>query len=91
MHYGGAKIIMFMIDMGEIYFVSYTFLIIIFIIFRSQYFDNDGDRAHEFWQEEMVEDRAVMVRQSKDLRPEGRIAYRVPRLHYDFPSVIMSN
>lgn len=81
---------MFMIDMGEIYFVNNIFLII-FIIPRSQYFDNDGDRAHEFWQEEMVEDRAVMVRQSKDLRPEGRIAYRVPRLHYDFPSVIMSN
>ena len=59
-----------MIDMGEIYFVNFTFFII-FIIFRSQYFDNDGDRAHEFWQEEMVEDRAVMVRQSKDLRPEG--------------------
>lgn len=59
--------------------------------FSSQYFDDDGDRAHEFWQEEVVDDRAVMVRQSEDLKPEGRIAYRVPRLHYDFPSVIMSN
>ena len=39
----------------------------------------------------MVEDRAVMVRQEdRDLTHEGRIAYRVPRLHVDFPAVIMS-
>ena len=77
---------------GSVTICSLYFLSIICEFFTSsQYIDDDGDRAHEFWQEELVEDRAVMVRQSRDLKPEGRIAYRVPRLHYDFPAVIMSN
>ena len=38
-----------------------------------------------------MEDRAVMIKQCSSLRHEGWVQYPVPRLHYDFPAVIMSN
>ena len=54
--------------------------------------DKDGDKAHEFYEEQILDDnRAVMVKQDQSsLKHEGRVRYRVPRLHYDFPAVIMS-
>ena len=81
-------------NLGKLSIYFYYFWVFIYscLSFRSQYFDPDGDLAHEFYEEQIVEDRAVMIRQcSTSLRHEGWIQYPVPRLHYDFPAVIMSN
>jgi hypothetical protein len=59
--------------------------------FRSQYFDQDGDLAHEFYEEDVEDDRLVMRRMMTNLRPQGRVMYRVPRIHSDFPCVIMAD
>ena len=56
-------------------------------LFRSQYFDEDGDLAHEFYEEHMIDDKPTMLRADQSsLKHQGRIKYRTPRLHYDFPS-----
>ena len=63
-----------------------------FSLFRSQYFDDDGDLAHEFYEEHIIDDKPTMLRsEESSLKHQGRIKYRTPRLHYDFPSVILSN
>merc|ERR1711990_232154 len=57
----------------------------------SQYFDDDGDLAHEFYEEHIIDDKPTMLRsEESSLKHQGRIKYRTPRLHYDFPSVILS-
>ena len=58
---------------------------------RSQYFDSDGDLAHEFYEEDVEDDRLVMRRKMTQLTPQGRVMYRAPRLHTDFPCVIMAD
>ena len=63
-----------------------------FLHFRSQYYDKDGHRAHEFYEESFKDNKPVMVKQeSSTLKHEGWIRYKIPRLHYDFPAVIMSH
>eukprot|EP00092_Neocalanus_flemingeri_P015604 GFUD01016892.1.p1 GENE.GFUD01016892.1~~GFUD01016892.1.p1 ORF type:complete len:116 (+),score=41.74 GFUD01016892.1:52-399(+) len=57
----------------------------------SQYFDSDGDLAHEFYEEGVEDGQLVMRRKMTQLTPQGRILYRVPRLHTDFPCVIMAD
>eukprot|EP00090_Calanus_glacialis_P004225 TRINITY_DN13126_c0_g1_i1.p1 TRINITY_DN13126_c0_g1~~TRINITY_DN13126_c0_g1_i1.p1 ORF type:complete len:110 (-),score=40.21 TRINITY_DN13126_c0_g1_i1:175-504(-) len=60
----------------------------------SMYFDEDGDLAHEFYEE--VEPRKKggkrkMRRVEKNLRPQGEVKYRVPCLHVDFPIILYSD
>ncbi|XP_018111841.1 tumor suppressor 2, mitochondrial calcium regulator L homeolog isoform X1 [Xenopus laevis] len=60
--------------------------------FRSMYFDEDGDLAHEFYEETVVvrngRKRAKLKRIQKNLRPQGIIRLDHPCLHVDFPVVI---
>ncbi|KAE8611876.1 hypothetical protein XENTR_v10012629 [Xenopus tropicalis] len=58
----------------------------------SMYFDEDGDLAHEFYEETIVmkngRKRAKLKRIQKNLRPQGIIRLDHPCLHVDFPVVI---
>ncbi|XP_041447181.1 uncharacterized protein LOC398921 isoform X1 [Xenopus laevis] len=58
----------------------------------SMYFDEDGDLAHEFYEETVVmkngRKRAKLKRIQKNLRPQGIIRLDHPCLHVDFPVVI---
>ncbi|CAJ0957862.1 unnamed protein product [Ranitomeya imitator] len=58
----------------------------------SMYFDEDGDLAHEFYEETIVtkngRKRAKLKRVHKNLRPQGTIRLDHPRIHVDFPVVL---
>ncbi|MEE6519342.1 hypothetical protein FKM82_031090 [Ascaphus truei] len=58
----------------------------------SMYFDEDGDLAHEFYEETIVtkngRKRAKLRRIHKNLRPQGTIRLDHPCIHVDFPVVI---
>eukprot|EP00090_Calanus_glacialis_P018545 TRINITY_DN28790_c0_g1_i1.p1 TRINITY_DN28790_c0_g1~~TRINITY_DN28790_c0_g1_i1.p1 ORF type:complete len:116 (-),score=35.30 TRINITY_DN28790_c0_g1_i1:106-453(-) len=56
----------------------------------SQYFDQDDDLAHEFYEESVDGDKLVMKRKLNNLRPEGMVMYKVPRIHNEFPCVLMA-
>ncbi len=59
------------------------------VLFRSMYFDEDGDLAHEFYEE--VFRRGVLKMKkvnSKHLVPQGQVEYSQPRLHTDFPIIL---
>ena len=60
--------------------------------FRSMYFDEDGDLAHEFYEEVIPKRRGgtrKMRRVSKRLlQPQGEVKYPFPRLHVDFPIIL---
>ncbi|KAI9560288.1 hypothetical protein GHT06_014303 [Daphnia sinensis] len=53
----------------------------------SMYFDEDGDLAHEFYEEVKVENSqsTTMRRKLSNLTPQGTVYYPNPRLHVDFP------
>ncbi|XP_023322771.1 tumor suppressor candidate 2 [Eurytemora carolleeae] len=60
----------------------------------SMYFDEDGDLAHEFYEEVAARKRGGkrrMRRIDKNLRPQGEVKYRVPCLNVDFPIVLYSD
>ncbi|XP_077981935.1 tumor suppressor candidate 2-like [Glandiceps talaboti] len=58
----------------------------------SMYFDEDGDLAHEFYEEMPVpassKQKSYMKKIYRNLRPQGTIEYEVPRLHPNIPTVI---
>lgn len=58
----------------------------------SMYFDEDGDLAHEFYEETIVtkngRKRAKLKRVHKNLRPQGTIKLDHPCIHVDFPIVL---
>lgn len=57
----------------------------------SMYFDEDGDLAHEFYIEVPPSRKgckATMKRILHNLIPQGDVAYKFPRLHVDFPTII---
>lgn len=58
----------------------------------SMYFDEDGDLAHEFYEETIVtkngRKRAKLKRIHKNLRPQGTIKLDHPCIHVDFPIVL---
>ncbi|KAM8931172.1 tumor suppressor candidate 2 [Pelodytes ibericus] len=58
----------------------------------SMYFDEDGDLAHEFYEETIVtkngRKRAKLKRIQKNLRPQGTIKLEHPCIHVDFPVVL---
>jgi len=60
----------------------------------SMYFDEDGDLAHEFYEEVGPKKRGgrrSMRRIDKNLRPQGEVKYRVPCLHVDCPIILYSD
>ncbi|KAM3878410.1 tumor suppressor 2, mitochondrial calcium regulator b [Diretmus argenteus] len=58
----------------------------------SLFFDEDGDLAHEFYEETIVTKngrrRAKLKRIQKNLIPQGIIKLDHPRIHVDFPVVL---
>uniref|UniRef100_A0A6I8PP39 Tumor suppressor 2, mitochondrial calcium regulator n=1 Tax=Ornithorhynchus anatinus TaxID=9258 RepID=A0A6I8PP39_ORNAN len=58
----------------------------------SMYFDEDGDLAHEFYEETIVtkngRKRAKLKRIHKNLVPQGIVQLDHPRIHVDFPVII---
>ncbi|KAL3852032.1 hypothetical protein ACJMK2_015743 [Sinanodonta woodiana] len=54
----------------------------------SMYFDEDGDLAHEFYEEVVDESGRTMRRKLKNLKPQGDVALTIPRLNVDFPVVM---
>lgn len=60
----------------------------------SMYFDEDGDLAHEFYEEVAPKrkgGRRKMRRVVRNLVPQGEVKYKVPRLHVDFPIILYSD
>ncbi|XP_064422222.1 uncharacterized protein LOC102345350 isoform X1 [Latimeria chalumnae] len=58
----------------------------------SMYYDEDGDLAHEFYEEMIVtkngRKRAKLKRIHKNLIPQGIVKLDHPRIHVDFPVVL---
>ncbi|XP_066471323.1 tumor suppressor candidate 2 [Tiliqua scincoides] len=58
----------------------------------SMYYDEDGDLAHEFYEETVVtrngRKRAKLKRIHKNLIPQGIVILEHPRIHVDFPVII---
>ncbi|XP_014808965.1 PREDICTED: tumor suppressor candidate 2, partial [Calidris pugnax] len=58
----------------------------------SMYYDEDGDLAHEFYEETIVtkngRKRAKLKRIHKNLVPQGIVKLEHPRIHVDFPVII---
>jgi len=57
----------------------------------SMYFDEDGDLAHEFYEEIKKGGKRKMKRVDKNLTPQGEVRYRHPCLHVDFPIIMYSD
>ncbi|XP_021264759.1 tumor suppressor candidate 2 isoform X1 [Numida meleagris] len=60
--------------------------------YSSMYYDEDGDLAHEFYEETIVtkngRKRAKLKRIHKNLIPQGIVKLEHPRIHVDFPVII---
>ena len=60
--------------------------------FRSMYFDEDGELAHEFYEEVLPKKdhgrRKMKKISMKHLVPQGDVPYQPPRLHTDFPVIL---
>jgi len=58
----------------------------------SMYFDEDGDLAHEFYEEVMPKKgkgrRKMKKINCKFLTPQGDVPYQTPRIHVDFPVIL---
>ncbi|CAH3127758.1 unnamed protein product [Porites lobata] len=57
----------------------------------SMYFDEDGDLAHEFYEEVRPSKRgkkSYMKKVTRRLLPQGLVELPFPRLHVDFPVVM---
>ncbi|XP_062520932.1 tumor suppressor candidate 2-like isoform X2 [Corticium candelabrum] len=54
------------------------------------FYDEDGDVAHEFYEEIRVDGgrRSTMRRITRNLTPQGLVRLRIPRLPADFPLVM---
>ncbi|XP_023676766.1 tumor suppressor candidate 2 [Paramormyrops kingsleyae] len=58
----------------------------------SLYYDEDGDLAHEFYEETVVtkngRKRAKLKRIQKNLIPQGIVKLDHPRIHVDYPVIL---
>lgn len=58
----------------------------------SMFYDEDGDLAHEFYEETIVtkngQKRAKLRRVHKNLIPQGLVKLDPPRIHVDFPVIL---
>uniref|UniRef100_A0A8C4QQ63 Tumor suppressor 2, mitochondrial calcium regulator n=1 Tax=Eptatretus burgeri TaxID=7764 RepID=A0A8C4QQ63_EPTBU len=56
------------------------------------YFDEDGDLAHEFYEEMVVvqngKSRTKLKKLCRNLIPQGMVKLEHPRIHIDFPLII---
>ena len=56
------------------------------------YFDEDGDLAHEFYEEVIPKRKGGSRRMKKvpgkNLIPQGEVCYEYPRLHVDLPIIL---
>ena len=63
----------------------------VLLIGSSMYFDEDGDLAHEFYEEVRSSKKgkkSYMKKVTRQLFPQGMVELPYPRLHVDFPVVI---
>lgn len=63
----------------------------VFFFASSMYFDEDGDLAHEFYEEVRPNKRgkkSYMKKVTRRLLPQGLVELPFPRLHVDFPVVM---
>ncbi|GMT24343.1 hypothetical protein PFISCL1PPCAC_15640 [Pristionchus fissidentatus] len=63
-----------------------------FLIFKtksSEFMDEDGDVANEFYLEESLGSHRVLRRTTRNLTPQRAERYRIPRLHPDVPVVMI--
>lgn len=66
----------------------------VYTFMGTRYYDEDGDLAHEFYIEVVPKGkrkRPFMRRIQENLRPEGEVTYRYPRIHVELPVVIYSD
>lgn len=71
-------------------FFAICFVLISLVPRRSQFFDADGDLAHEFYEQVWLADgRTTMRRVTQGLRQQGLVALEPPRLHPDCPCVLL--
>ncbi|XP_046363503.1 tumor suppressor candidate 2-like [Haliotis cracherodii] len=54
----------------------------------SMFFDEDGDLAHEFYEEVRIGKRFIMRRKRHNLIPQGEVELSHPRIHVDIPVVM---
>ena len=86
------ELLLSLVDEGK--FDVPQFIVEFAILYRSMYFDEDGDLAHEFYEEVLPRKKGgkrKMKRVEKNLRPQGEVKYTVPRLHVDFPIILYSD
>jgi len=59
----------------------------------SMFLDEDGDLAHEFYEEvrDGKSQTTYMRRKTSHLKPQGNVYYKNPRLHVDFPIPMYSS
>lgn len=61
-------------------------------VHSSMFYDEDGDLAHEFYEETIVtkngQKRAKLRRVHKNLIPQGIVKLDPPRIHVDFPVIL---
>lgn len=60
-------------------------------LYSSMYFDEDGDLAHEFYEEVRPSKKgkkSFMKKVTRRLLPQGLVDLPHPRLHVDFPVVM---
>ncbi|CAH3022657.1 unnamed protein product [Porites evermanni] len=65
--------------------------VVYFFFASSMYFDEDGDLAHEFYEEVRPSKRgkkSYMKKVTRRLLPQGLVELPFPRLHVDFPVVM---
>ena len=64
----------------------------VFMHCGSMFYDEDGDLAHEFYEEIIVtkngQKRAKLRRVHKNLIPQGTMKLDSPRIHVDFPVIL---
>ncbi|CAG0886109.1 unnamed protein product [Cyprideis torosa] len=71
--------------------IPYRFAVSPFVYYRrgSMYVDEEGDTAHEFYEERRVGPRKwSMQRVFKNLKPQGLVKLEYPRLHPDLPAIV---
>nr|ACO10244.1 Tumor suppressor candidate 2 [Caligus rogercresseyi] len=59
----------------------------------SRFFDQDGDLAHEFYEEVIHRNggRTMKKVHSRLLLPEGEVPYAIPCIHTDYPLIMIPN
>ena len=63
-----------------------TMVMLYLLPFRSMFLDEDGDLAHEFYEEVVPSNgRPWMRRVTENLIEQGFVKLKYPRLHVDFP------